>query len=694
MGTKILILSVYFFLKKAKSLQKKKNMPIISLITISISVARANLDLWLNPCLPGTNTEEERAISTLFISGLIGFPVLVALLTVLLKNKPRLQSGLLYTGAGGIMLLALGMLAYWLYSGAPRWNLFVDTKLLDHIMLFGELCFLGIISYFGIRYRKPLVIVLEALQTLLLVYVELFVPVEENTHIRIDSLAMLMCLIIAIVGGFIVIYSVGYMKIYHAHHKDVKDRRSLFLALLFVFLGAMMGLVLASNLVWMYFFWEITSLISFLLIGYTKSQEAIKNSFTALWMNLLGGLGFALAVAISAVKYKTVQLSDIVEIGAVIPVALLAFAGLTKSAQMPFSRWLLGAMVAPTPSSALLHSATMVKAGVYLLIRLSPALHGSLAGTMVAFVGAFTFLSASMMAISQSDGKKVLAFSTISNLGLICACAGVGVEATVWGAIMLTIFHSVSKSMLFQAVGSVENSLGTRDIEHMHGLVLRLPYLTYIMGIGIAGMYLAPFGMLISKWVTLKAFVDDGDYLLVMFLAFGSATTMLYWTKWLTKLIALHHTNEKVEDVTKKGQYTSMWTHAGVMLGLCLAYPALSLNVINPLVKELFGSSHEVLSPNILLTMVIMLVSVLIIPAAMFLVTRTTHQHFVPTYMSGANVGDNTYFTNSEGEAEHLYLTNWYMRDSFGPDRLMRISSLLAACFIAVMLMLMLGGAL
>ena len=130
-------------------------------------------------------------------------------------------------------------------------------------------------------------------------------------------------------------------------------------------------------------------------------------------------------------------------------------------------------MVAPTPSSALLHSATMVKAGVYLLIRISPALEGNLTGIIVSSIGGLTFIMASMMAIAQNDGKKVLAFSTISNLGLIVGCAGIGVEETVWGAVFLMIFHSVSKSMLFQSVGAAENSLGSRDIEDMHGLIIR-----------------------------------------------------------------------------------------------------------------------------------------------------------------------------------------------------------------------------
>lgn len=131
----------------------------------------------------------------------------------------------------------------------------------------------------------------------------------------------------------------------------------------------------------------------------------------------------------------------------IIPVILLAFAGLTKSAQFPFSKWLLGAMVAPTPSSALLHSATMVKAGVYLLLRLAPVMAGNGAGIMVSLIGGITFFVASVLAITQSDGKSVLAYSTISNLGLITACAGVGVAQTVWAGALLMIFHAVSKSL-------------------------------------------------------------------------------------------------------------------------------------------------------------------------------------------------------------------------------------------------------
>ena len=224
----------------------------------------------------------------------------------------------------------------------------------------------------------------------------------------------------------------------------------------------------------------MTSICSFLLIGYTREEEAVNNSFRALWMNLLGGCALAIAIVYFGYTYENVDLHTLVAMGtiqskcAVICVALISFAALTKAAQLPFSTWLIGAMVAPTPSSALLHSATMVKAGIYVLLRLAPAMSGTLTGEMIAFVGGFTFLITSFMAIAQSDGKKVLAFSTISNLGLMVACAGVGTSETVWAAIFLMMFHAISKSLLFQDIGATENALGSRDVEDMHGLLYML----------------------------------------------------------------------------------------------------------------------------------------------------------------------------------------------------------------------------
>ncbi len=622
---------------------------------------------------------------------LIGIPAALAVLFQIIRNE-KVRGYIVYAGAGIIMLTTVIFIGTWIGDGAQTWMFYPETEMIDHLMTVGDIFLMCLIIYLSVKHGKVLPIILSVAQTALVIYTEFTAEVAEGPHIMVDWLTILMCVIIAFIGGFICIYTVGYMKGYHHHHKEVKDRQPFFFSMLFLFLAAMFGLVLSQNLVWIYFFWEITSVISFLMIGYTQSDEAVNNSFCALWMNLLGGLGFAVAIALMAQLHGTLQLLEVVNIGALLPLMCLSLAGMTKSAQLPFSTWLLGAMVAPTPSSALLHSATMVKAGVYLLIRISPALEGNLVGIIVSSIGGFTFIMASMMAIAQNDAKKVLAFSTISNLGLIVGCSGIGVEETVWAAVFLMVFHAVSKSMLFQSVGATENTLGSRDIEDMHGLIIRVPKLAYIMGIGIAGMYLAPFGMLISKWLALKAFVDSGNVILVLCIAYGSATTMFYWTKWLAKLLCYHIPRDTVKDVTRKDEYISMSFHAIVMLLLCLFLPVVAITVVNPIVRELFGNTHDVLSMSVLTTMAIMLVSIFIVPVVMFFISRRSHQELVPIYMNGINEGDNRFFTNSFGGKDHLYLSNWYLRFEFGRRHLRIPSIIVATAVLVVGFCLVIGG--
>ena len=165
----------------------------------------------------------------------------------------------------------------------------------------------------------------------------------------------------------------------------------------------------------------------------------------ALVMNLAGGLAFAAAIVVLYQRTGSIELQALTgekQALALLPAALLCFAGITKSAQLPFSSWLLGAMVAPTPVSALLHSSTMVKAGVYLVLRMAPVVEGTKTGLLVALVGGLTFVVASFAAITASDAKRVLAWSTVANLGLIVLCGGIGTHEAVWAGILLIIFHA------------------------------------------------------------------------------------------------------------------------------------------------------------------------------------------------------------------------------------------------------------
>ena len=296
-----------------------------------------------------------------------------------------------------------------------------------------------------------------------------------------------MALIIGIIGSLIAVYSVRYMETYHHHHPEVRDRQKMFFFVIFAFLAAMFGLVFSNNLMWVFFFWEITTISSFLLIGYSETDEATRNAFRALVMNLLGGVAFVAAIIYLAAEPASggIDLARVLASGdtavILIPAVLIGFAGITKAALMPFSSWLLGAMVAPTPVSALLHSSTMVKAGVYILVRFAPVFAGTFAGFSVGLVGAVTFVVASAIAISQSNAKLVLAYSTIANLGLIAACAGVGTHMLVWAAILLIIFHAVAKSLLFLGTGAIEHRTGSRDIEDMEGLIVRMPKMAVMM---------------------------------------------------------------------------------------------------------------------------------------------------------------------------------------------------------------------
>lgn len=631
------------------------------------------------------------------ITFLILFPFAAAIVLAFMKKQTAARDVVIYLSCALIVVADL-VYAVTALSGGKDVSFVAESRTADSAILLGEIFLMALVFYYGFRYKKYYVALLSAVQTIPVAWMELSGrSVVSGDHIFSDRLTVVMCLIVGIVGCLICVYAVGYMKEYHAHHTEYKDRRAFFFPMLFVFLGAMFGLVFSANLTWMYFFWEITSICSFLLIGYNRSHEATENSFRALWMNLLGGAGFAAAILYCEMNLGFSNLADFVKRAGdpvlVFPVILLAFAALTKSAQMPFSRWLLGAMVAPTPTSALLHSATMVKAGVYLLIRLSPAMSGNAAGMMVTAVGGFTFFATSLLAISQSDGKKVLAYSTVSNLGLIAACAGVGIHEAVWAAILLMMFHAVSKSLMFLSVGAVENRTGSRNIEDMHGLIVKLPGLAFVMMIGIAGMFLAPFGMLISKWAALRAFVDSKNVLLVAFLVFGSATTLFYWAKWLGKLVAVIHRSQRLPNKTKSCEWFSLITEAVLVVALCVLFPLVSVGLVEPFLMGMFRSPMPtVISTSDINAMIMMLIIIIVLPVVVRLLAWGRQNQVSLSYMGGINEGDDRGFVDSFGEDKPVYLANWYMSDYFGEKKLLKPVQYIASAAIIVCLAVATGG--
>jgi ech hydrogenase subunit A len=554
------------------------------------------------------------------------------------------------------------------------------------------------IIYVGVRAKRPLIVALALAQVCLMVWFEVTQEVHLETvrNLFVDKLAVIMALINGLVGGGICLYALGYMREYHqVAHRDVADRRPLFFALLFIFMGAMFGLIFANNLVWLFLFWEITTLCSFLLIGYTRTDEAKRNALRALVMNLAGGLAFAVAIVWFYRQTGSIELQKLIAMGmhggadkllVLLPAALLCFAGITKSAQLPFSSWLLGAMVAPTPVSALLHSSTMVKAGVYLVLRMAPAVTGTKVGMMVALVGAVTFVVASLAAITTSEAKRVLAWSTVANLGLIVLCGGIGTYEAVWAGILLIVFHALAKCLLFLCVGVVEHKLHSRNIEDMSGLVVRMPRVAIMMQIGMAGMFLAPFGMLISKWAVLKAVVDAYPSLSV-FIAFGSAATLFFWVKWMGKLIQVVGPAKRVKKELVLGEAIALYGLSAATALACLLFPRISSFFIEPYIYAVYGPSTFLgLGEGNVIIMTIMMGMVMLFPLSFMNYGRGVK--VVDAYLGGANIRSSVQFRSTANTVQDVEIGNYYLRNIFSEAWLSRWGMIGCSALLVAMLML------
>lgn len=616
------------------------------------------------------------------IAYLVLFPLCIAAVLLLIKND-KVRTPIVIVAAVAIAAGSIVAAVQFLGSGSSYFsNVFGAQEAIGYILFAVDMALAAYIIVKGVKHRKPLAVVLAIVQGLAIIVLELGFAhgVNVSNYLMVDSLAIMMVLIIGVIGTGICVYALGYMRDYQAHEPEgEKDRRPIFFSLMFAFLSAMFLLVFSNNLMWLLTAWEVTTVCSFALIGYSRTPEAIANSFRQIWMNLIGGIAFTAGIFMTIIFSGTIELDSLVAVAQsnpimVLPVALLAVAGLTKGAQMPFHSWLLGAMVAPTPTSALLHSSTMVKAGMFLLIKLSPAFGFNAAGITVMLVGGVSFLLASFMAISQSNAKRVLAYSTIANLGLIAACAGTGTAEGAWAAIFLTIFHACAKSLLFLCVGTAEHHIGSRNIEDMDLLFERMPALARFMMFGIMVMFIAPFGMLISKWAALQAFVDAGNLVLVMILAFGSAATFFFWGKWLGKLTAGAGNEENIEGTIWKSEWVSIGLMATLAAVACVTFPLLSDWLVAPYVASLFGSATAAtaLSSQNLILMAVIAAAVIIMIVGL---PRYNPDRQDKPYMSGLTVdGPDRTFKNSFSQPMKASQSNWYLEGIFGEARLDKVA--------------------
>ncbi|UYZ07940.1 putative monovalent cation/H+ antiporter subunit A [Agrobacterium salinitolerans] len=318
----------------------------------------------------------------------------------------------------------------------------------------------------------------------------------------IDGLSLTFALLITGIGLLIVLYAGGYMK---GHPQQGR-----FLSFLLLFMGAMLGVVVSDSLLMLFVFWELTSITSFLLIGFDHERAASRRAaLQALVVTggggllLLAGLIFIWDISGMTQLSMLVRGGDVLRDSPFYLAALLLILGgaFTKSAQFPFHFWLPNAMEAPTPVSAYLHSATMVKAGVYLLMRLNPVLGDTAAWQiLLPFFGGLTMLIGALLAVRQTDLKLMLAYTTVSSLGLLVMLTGFGSAHAIEAAVLYLVAHSLFKGALFMVAGIIDHETGTRDVTKLGGLRKAMPItFTAALAAAISMAGLPPFFGFLAK---------------------------------------------------------------------------------------------------------------------------------------------------------------------------------------------------
>jgi len=623
---------------------------------------------------------------TFLLLALILTPILFGVAAMFAKTwetrTPIVAASVITIPVAGIWLASAGQYEYH-FGGLPGMFAFLL-----------EMVVLGIFIVIGLRLKNVPVILLTGVQVFMLLYEKLSPGVEthEAATFLVDPLSIILVLVVSIIGSLIVLYAVGYMKQHEHHAPPTSASTGRFFFFLIGFLGFMNGLVLANDLAWFGLFWECTTLCSFMLISHDGTPIAQQNALLAVKINLFGGTALGFAALMAKAQGAGESISAIMSSQAMVPIAFLILAALTKSAQMPFQSWLVGAMVAPTPVSALLHSSTMVKAGSYLVLRLAPAFAETRFAMVIATVGAFTFAMTSGLAVAQSNGKKVLAYSTIANLGLIVACAGIGTPVAYAAGIMVLCFHALSKALLFLCMGHIEQTIGSREIEQMMGLMVKMPVTTIIASIGMVSMFVPPFSMLISKWIAIEASVDSPVVLILMVI--GSALTVFFWTKWIGRIFTAPYQKLEREHIPLSMNIAMKMLVTGVIIAGFSVFSVYH-GFIVPIIFKIFPkTAFEYTAWHMLKTVgefkewPLFIMLGIVVLALLYTFKQIHSSQIRLPYLCGENVEDEecTYtFMSVADQPQKARLMSYYFKQVFGEDIMERWTNPMAVALILLM---------
>lgn len=429
-----------------------------------------------------------------------------------------------------------------------------------------------------------------------------------NLDFRLDGLSALFSLIILGVGALVLLYCWGYFD-------TVPLRLTLFGAQMTGFATAMYGLVISDSLLLMYVFWEITSVLSFLLVAYYGERASSRRSATqALMITAAGGLAMLVGIIILGRQTGVWHFSEIATYDGwaqtpyiTVALCLILAGALSKSANIPLHFWLPGAMAAPTPVSAYLHSAAMVKAGIYLVARLAPEFNEVSSWHLVVIpIGLMTMLLGGWMALKQIDLKLVLAYGTVSQLGFIIAVMAVGSREAMMAALALTFAHSLFKATLFMIVGAIDHATGTREIPKLSGLARKEPLvfvLAVISALSMAGI--PPLFGFVTKEAVIEAVMHEDlligmpRSLMLVAIIIGSVLTMAYALRFLWGAFGTKNgeTSEAVEKMHKI--VPKLWIAPAIMSALTVffgLFPKIMSDAINLHLDQLYGEDGSYLA--------------------------------------------------------------------------------------------------
>jgi len=412
-------------------------------------------------------------------------------------------------------------------------------------------------------------------------------PMGFNFVLTADCLAVFMAAVSSFIGAIIVLYSFGYIS----HYRNQNE----YYFLVVLFLGSMMGLVFSANLIFLYIFWEITALASWRLIGFFREKKDVVRADKAFLVTVFGALAMLLAFVLiyqkvgsfdlSAIKlyFKTVPVPDIA-------VMLILIGILTKSATLPFHTWLPDAGVAPSPVTALLHAAVLVKIGVYVFARLfivtfTPS---EMWHTIVPAIAAASALVAAGAALVETDLKRIIAYSTVSQIGFIFLGFAVNNTIGIAGAMLFILMHGLAKGGLFLCAGIIEQNTKNKDITKMGGLVATMPItaISFLL-CSFSIMGIPPFGGFFSKYMVFSGAVGGGNiYITLAFLA-GAVLTILY----LFRIFNMVFLGESRGNLAKEGSATMIVSVAllatlSLAGGIYIMYPSSFVAVA---VKQMVG---------------------------------------------------------------------------------------------------------